>query len=138
MQAEILEQLILIVHVLASLCIIGLVLIQHGKGADMGSGFGGGSSGTVFGSGGAGNFLSKATTSLAIAFFVTSFSLAYFAKQKSASVRNVGVPEVVQQAPARAEIELPVLDNENPGAQLPPAETDTNTEEAQVPETKQE
>ena len=70
MEPQVLETLILIVHVLASLAIIGLVLIQHGKGADMGSGFGGGSSGTVFGSGGAGNFLTKLTTSLAIAFFL--------------------------------------------------------------------
>jgi preprotein translocase subunit SecG len=131
MQAEFLEPLILIVHVLASLCIIGLVLIQHGKGADMGSGFGGGSSGTVFGSGGAGNFLSKTTTSLAITFFLTSFSLAYFAKQKSVTVRNIGVPEAVQQVPARPEIELPVLDADSPVSELPPADA----AETEIPQT---
>ncbi|MDP6024509.1 MAG: preprotein translocase subunit SecG, partial [Pseudomonadales bacterium] len=67
MDPQVLETLALIVHVLASLGIIGLVLLQHGKGAEMGSGFGGGSSGTVFGSGGAGNFLTKATTYIAVA-----------------------------------------------------------------------
>ena len=82
---ETIETLVLVVHVLAALAVIGLVLIQHGKGADMGSGFGSGASTTVFGSGGAGNFLTRTTTAVAIAFFLTSFGLAYFAKEKSAS-----------------------------------------------------
>ena len=59
MDLQIVETIILVLHVLAALAIIGLVLIQHGKGADMGSGFGSGASATVYGSGGAGNFLSK-------------------------------------------------------------------------------
>lgn len=99
MEIEVLETLVLVLHVLAALAIIGLVLIQHGKGADAGSGFGGGASTTVFGSGGAGNFLSKSTTWLAIAFFLTSFTLAFFAKEKSVAARNLGLPEVVLQAP---------------------------------------
>ena len=109
MQPQVLETLVLIIHVLASLSIIGLVLIQHGKGAEMGSGFGGGSSGTVFGAGGAGGFLTKLTTWVAIAFFVTSFALAFFAKQKSVDARTLGVPEVVDQIPVEAEVELPEL-----------------------------
>jgi|TARA_B100000959_G_scaffold32487_1_gene30953 preprotein translocase subunit SecG len=104
MNLEIVETLVLVVHVLAALSITGLVLIQHGKGADMGSGFGGGASSTVFGSGGAGNFLSRATTMIAIAFFVTSFGLAFFAKEKSITMRNMGMPDVIQQAPAQAEM----------------------------------
>jgi len=128
MQPEIFETLVLIVHVLASLAIIGLVLIQHGKGADAGSGFGSGSSGTVFGSSGAGNFLTKMTTYLAIAFFVTSFTLAFFAKQKSDAVRNLGVPEVVEQAPVEPGFELPVetIESELPDvdSELPPADSD--------------
>lgn len=107
MQPEIVETLVLVLHVLASLAIIGLILIQQGKGAEMGSGFGSGSSGTVFGAGGAGNFLTKTTTIIAITFFLTSFGLAYFAQQKSESVRTLGIPEVVQQADA---VELPELD----------------------------
>ena len=78
MELQVLETLVLVVHVLAALAIIGLVLIQQGKGADMGSGFGSGASATVFGSGGAGNFLTRATTGLAILFFITSFGLAFF------------------------------------------------------------
>jgi preprotein translocase subunit SecG len=134
MEPQVLETLILIVHVLASLAIIGLVLIQHGKGADMGSGFGGGSSGTVFGSGGAGNFLTKATTGLAVAFFVTSFTLAYFAKQKSITVRNIGVPEAVLQVPVETEVELPALNAGSTDSDLPQAEDDMNTGESEIPE----
>ena len=64
MDLQILENIVLIFHVLAALGIIGLVLMQQGKGADMGSGFGGGASNTVFGSGGAGNFLTRTTTTI--------------------------------------------------------------------------
>ena len=121
MQPEIIETLILVVHVLASLAIIGLILIQQGKGAEMGSGFGSGSSNTVFGSGGAGNFLTKTTTTIAVAFFITSFGLAYFAKQKSESVRTLGIPAVVQQAETA---ELPALniDAEGVESELPVVE----------------
>jgi len=69
MDLDLFEQLVLVVHVIAALSVIGLVLIQQGKGADMGSGFGGGASNTVFGSGGAGDFLTRLTTWIAIAFF---------------------------------------------------------------------
>ncbi len=96
MDVQLIENVVLIFHVLAALGIIGLVLLQHGKGADMGSGFGGGSSSTVFGAGGAGNFLTRMTTTIAIVFFVTSFALAYFAKERSVSVTEVGVPLIEQ------------------------------------------
>ncbi len=104
MDLEIVETLVLVVHVLAALSIIGLVLLQQGKGADMGSGFGGGASSTVFGSGGAGSFLSKTTTTIAITFFLTSFGLAFFAKEKSIAARDLGLPEIIQQAPTQAEL----------------------------------
>ncbi len=96
MDLDIVETLVLVGHVLAALAIIGLILIQQGKGADMGAGFGAGASSTVFGSSGAGNFLTKATTWIAIGFFLTSFALAYFAKQKSAEGRDLGIPKVIQ------------------------------------------
>ena len=73
-----------VVHILAAIGIIGLVLIQHGKGADAGAAFGagasGGVSGTVFGAQGSGNFLSRSTAILATVFFLTSLSLAYLAQ----------------------------------------------------------
>lgn len=68
-------QLVLIIHVFVAVTIIGLVLIQHGKGADIGAAFGSGASNTVFGSQGTGGFLFKLTSGLALAFFVTSLSL---------------------------------------------------------------
>jgi preprotein translocase subunit SecG len=72
-------QILLIVHVIATAGIIGLVLMQQGKGADAGAAFGAGASasGTVFGSQGAGNFLSRATALLAVVFFSTSLALAF-------------------------------------------------------------
>ncbi len=124
MDLEIVETLVLVVHVLAALSIIGLVLLQQGKGADMGSGFGGGASSTVFGSGGAGSFLSKTTTTIAITFFLTSFGLAFFAKEKSIAARDLGLPEVIQQTPTQAELpdlrtqvdsELPELEADDSG-----------------------
>ncbi|MBT4492869.1 MAG: preprotein translocase subunit SecG [Gammaproteobacteria bacterium] len=120
-----LETLILVFHVLAALAIIGLVLIQHGKGADMGSGFGAGASSTVFGSGGAGNFLSRLTTGIAIAFFITSIGLACFAKEKSQAVGGIGIPVVEQVlveetpvAPEESAGELPAF-QEAPESEIP-------------------
>jgi preprotein translocase subunit SecG len=69
-------------HVLVAAAIIGLVLLQHGKGADMGSGFGSGSSGSLFGATGSANFLSRITAVLATVFFITSLGLAYLATHK--------------------------------------------------------
>jgi len=70
-----LYQVLIIVYLIVALCLIGLVLIQQGKGADMGASFGAGSSATIFGSSGSGNFLTRATTWLAVAFFVISLVL---------------------------------------------------------------
>jgi preprotein translocase subunit SecG len=74
--------IVIVLHVLIALVIIGLVLLQHGKGADMGSGFGGGASGSLFGATGSANFLSRATAVLATLFFLTSLGLAYLATNK--------------------------------------------------------
>ncbi|MDG1815946.1 MAG: preprotein translocase subunit SecG [Glaciecola sp.] len=68
-------QSLVVIYLIVALCLIGLVLIQQGKGADMGASFGAGSSATIFGSSGSGNFLTRATTWLAIAFFVISLVL---------------------------------------------------------------
>jgi preprotein translocase subunit SecG len=85
------EQLILIVHVLAALGIIGLILLQQGKGADMGASFGSGASQTLFGSGGGGNVLTRGTAMLATLFFATSFGLAIVAKDKAGQLGDVDV-----------------------------------------------
>ncbi|MDD2501126.1 MAG: preprotein translocase subunit SecG [Geobacter sp.] len=77
--------LITILHVLISLFIIGMVLLQSGKGAEMGASFGGGGSQSVFGAGGGGNFMTKLTTAAAIIFMLTSLTLAYFSGHMPAS-----------------------------------------------------
>jgi len=98
-------------HVLVALAIIGLVLLQHGKGADMGSGFGGGASSSLFGATGSANFLSRATAVLATLFFLTSLALAYLATNKQHGSGGVldavkkemsvpGKPEAQKPAPA--------------------------------------
>jgi len=77
------ETLILVIHVLAALAIIGLVLIQHGKGADVGAAFGSGASGSLFGASGSANFLSRATAFVAAVFFITSMGLTYLSGTKT-------------------------------------------------------
>ncbi|HCK03160.1 MAG TPA: preprotein translocase subunit SecG [Methylophilaceae bacterium] len=85
------ENLIITIHILASLGVIGLVLIQHGKGADAGAAFGGGNSGSVFGVQGSSNFLSRATSICVTTFFCTSIALAVVASKKhgNSSVVNI-------------------------------------------------
>ena len=87
--------LLIVAHVLVALSIIGLVLLQHGKGADMGSGFGGGASGSLFGATGSANFLSRTTAILATVFFLLSLALAYVATKKP--VEGGGVIDAVRQ-----------------------------------------
>ena len=88
--------LVIVIHVLVALGIIGLVLLQHGKGADMGSGFGGGASGSLFGATGSANFLSRATAALATVFFLTSLGLAYLATHRT-TASGGGVMEGLKQ-----------------------------------------
>ena len=76
------ETLVWIVHITVAISVIGLVLLQHGKGADMGAAFGSGSSGSLFGATGSANFLSRSTAILAALFFLTSLGLAYFGLQQ--------------------------------------------------------
>ncbi len=78
-------QIILVIHVLLALGLVGLILIQHGKGADAGAAFGSGAAGSVFGARGAHSFLYKLTAVMAIGFFITSISLAYFASNESSA-----------------------------------------------------
>jgi len=80
---------VLAVQMLTALGMIGLILIQHGKGADMGAAFGSGSSGSLFGASGSANFLSRTTAALAAVFFVATLALAYFGNSRPASSGSV-------------------------------------------------
>ena len=116
--------LIVVVHVLIALAIIGLVLLQHGKGADMGSGFGGGASSSLFGATGSANFLSRATAVLATLFFILSLVLAYIATNAPRESGS-GVDRIQQQKPAAKKDAAPVAPGTTPdgGNQKPaPAE----------------
>ena len=79
---HIVMNLVLVLQILSALTMIGLVLIQHGKGADMGAAFGSGSSGSLFGATGSANFLSRSTAVAATVFFVCTLGLAYFGHQR--------------------------------------------------------
>ena len=83
------EKLVLVIHVLAAMGVIGLVLLQHGKGADMGASFGSGASGSLFGVSGSSNFMSRATAGFVAVFFATSLTLAYMASNKAGDVSVV-------------------------------------------------
>jgi preprotein translocase subunit SecG len=95
--------IILMVHVLSALGIIGLVLVQHGKGADMGAAFGSGASGSLFGATGSANFLSRTTAALAVVFFLTSLSLAYVASNRPKTSGSV-MQDAVQSQPVSAPV----------------------------------
>ena len=104
-------QLILMIHVLVALAVIGLVLIQHGKGADIGAAFGSGASNTVFGSQGTGGFLFKLTGGLALTFFVTSLLLSYMV---SAQYQKAELQVIPQQTSVPAnKIPVPVDSSES-------------------------
>jgi preprotein translocase subunit SecG len=92
--------LVVVVQVLAALAIIGLVLIQHGKGADMGAAFGSGASGSLFGATGSSNFLSKSTAIAAAIFFAATMALAFFGGHRSAPTGGVMDNLQVPVAPA--------------------------------------
>jgi preprotein translocase subunit SecG len=96
----VLESVLLVVHVLVAVGICVLVLLQHGKGADMGAAFGSGSSGSLFGAVGSANFLSRSTAALATVFFLSSLGLTYFGSTRSVPA---GVERSImdQQAPAK-------------------------------------
>jgi len=96
------QTLAVVFHVLLAASIIGLVLIQRGKGADAGAGFGAGASGTVFGARGSGSFLSRATGILATLFFLTSLGLSYLFSQQQAPTSVVDRVQSAPTAPAPA------------------------------------
>jgi len=101
------ENIITVVHVLAAASLIGLILLQHGKGADMGAAFGSGASGSLFGVSGSSNFLSRATAMSVIVFFATSMALAYIASHRTGGSSVIQVPTTAVEAGVSAE-DVPV------------------------------
>jgi len=124
--------ILVIFHVILSLALIGLILIQHGKGADAGAAFGSGASATVFGSQGSGSFLTRTTGVLATLFFVTSLTLAYFTIQRI-EPKSVLESSVVTQPASTTESEVPVT--EKTDSELPPVD---NNETSTIPATETE
>jgi preprotein translocase subunit SecG len=118
-----LQTIVLIAHVGIALLIIGLVLLQRGKGADAGTGFGAGASGTVFGARGSATFFSRATGVLATLFFVTSLTLAYLATQRTAPTSLLEGAPAEQTAPQTSPQSTAPPGTETPAAEddLPPA-----------------
>ncbi|WP_226702024.1 preprotein translocase subunit SecG [Microbulbifer elongatus] len=133
------EKLVLVVHILTALSIIGLILMQQGKGAEAGASFGAGASNTVFGSQGSGNFFSRLTAIMATVFFVTSFGLAILASRDEAPAVD-GMPQVPaaveSREPAATEGDIPEVQEEAPAAgDLPAAE---EAPQAELPEAGEE
>jgi preprotein translocase subunit SecG len=124
--------LIIVVQVISALAIIGLVLVQHGKGADMGAAFGSGASGSLFGASGSSNFLSKSTAVAAAIFFASTLALAYVGNSRtsgpdegvmgrvtvpSSQAPATGIPATAPAAPAAPAADVPTL----PATQAAPA-----------------
>lgn len=115
------QVILLAVHVLLAIALVVLILIQHGRGADMGAAFGAGASGTVFGSRGAGTFLSRTTAILATIFFVTSMSLAYVSTM-AVQGRSVA-DQFVPPAPTEAVTDVPAAPTQ-PATDVPAIPTE--------------
>jgi preprotein translocase subunit SecG len=106
------ETILIVFHLMLAVGLVGLILIQHGKGADMGAAFGSGASSTVFGARGSASFLSRTTAALATLFFLTSLALAYFASQATEVPGLMDAappaPAVVAEPEPEAEVPVPV------------------------------
>ena len=125
--------IILTVQLLAAVAMIGLVLIQHGKGADMGAAFGSGASGSLFGASGGANFLSRTTAVLAAVFFVCTLALAYFGNARPASSGSV-LESPAATAPAAPATQIPATQAPAaPAAASTPATTPAANGAAQIP-----
>jgi preprotein translocase subunit SecG len=125
------EKITLVVHILLAFGVIGLVMIQQGKGADAGASFGGGASQTVFGGQGSGNFLSRMTAIGATLFFITSLVLAVIASDKAKGINDIGVP--TQESSEVLEQDAPVVEEYAPATDAP--EVDISIDDVPVLET---
>ena len=126
------QTILTVFHIFLAVGLVGLILIQHGKGADMGAAFGSGASGTVFGAKGSGSFLTRTTAILATLFFVTSMAMAYFATQTN---EPEGLMERIDAAPTAVEApapesDLPAVPTATEGSDLPAVPAAEGTVEA--------
>jgi preprotein translocase subunit SecG len=131
------ENIVTIIHILAAASVIGLVLIQHGKGADMGAAFGSGASGSLFGVSGSSNILSKLTAACVVVFFATSLTLAYLASHRtSGSVVKTPTTQEVKTDAAKP-LEVKPLDTNaitvEPVGAAPSANADAGGAAKEVP-----
>lgn len=110
----ILFPLALTLHILVGLAVIGLVLIQHGKGADMGAAFGSGASGSLFGASGSANFMSRTTAVLAAIFFLTSLGLSYMATNRGKAPTSVMDTVKTESAPSQPNVPTAPVTREAP------------------------
>jgi preprotein translocase subunit SecG len=123
------ETVLIGVHFLIAVSLIGFILMQHGKGADMGAAFGSGASGSLFGAAGSANFLSRTTAILATVFFLSSLGLTYLATNHEAA-RDLMQQGVSPKAPATAPKAPDLTPQTAPGA---PAPTDPNSKAGEIP-----
>ena len=116
------EVVLLMLLVVDALALAALVLLQQGRGADVGAAFGAGAANTMFGSTGSTSFLTKLTVWLAIGFFLISFGLAWTAKERAANVGNLGIPTVEAPAPESGDLpgDIPALEGPEAAEQLTP------------------
>jgi len=110
------ETLVWVLHVLTAVVLVGLVLMQHGKGADMGAAFGTGSAGSLFGSSGSANFLSRSTAVAATLFFVTSLGLTYI---YSHPAQQQGVMDKVKPVAAEAAVPAATPADDSKSREIP-------------------
>jgi preprotein translocase subunit SecG len=124
-----LENVVVVLHLLGAIGVVVLVLVQHGKGADAGASFGAGASATVFGGQGSTTFLSRFTAILAACFFITSLGLAFFANQKADNVSSAGLPDPVilesQQKTESSSDDVPVIESQAPASAEPEVPQDS-------------
>ncbi len=119
------ETVVWVLHLLGATTLVGLVLLQHGKGADMGAAFGSGASGSLFGASGSANFLSRATAIAATIFFLTSMGLTYFSLNRAAPGGVLDkIPAAAQQAPVQQAV---------PAQQAEPAQGGTPPTSGEIP-----
>ncbi|MGH8714305.1 MAG: preprotein translocase subunit SecG [Casimicrobiaceae bacterium] len=124
------ESVLIGVHFLIAVALVGFILMQHGKGADMGAAFGSGASGSLFGAAGSANFLSRTTAILATVFFLSSLGLTYLATNRGAA-KDLMQQEAAPQLPAAPAKAGDVSQKAAPATPLPA--TDANSKAGEIP-----
>jgi preprotein translocase subunit SecG len=130
---NVLLTIVLAVQMLTAISMIGLILVQHGKGADMGAAFGSGSSGSLFGASGSANFLSRTTAVLATIFFICTLALAYFGNLRAPTSGSI-LERTQQSAPAASgAAQIPATSTPPAAAAPAPAPAPAASGAAQIP-----